>query len=149
MTEKCIEEKIAWFKCVCRDAGLKVTPQRVEIYRLLLQCSDHPSAEVVHRRIKEKYPSVSLDTVNRTLLTLNEIGAAFIVEGTGEVRRYDAGLHSHQHFKCLKCKSIIDFHYEPFDEIELPGEALANFKVLRKTVYFEGICSKCLSEEQN
>lgn len=143
------KEKIEWLKGLCREAGLKVTPQRVEIYRLLLDCTDHPSAETVHKRIREKYPSVSLDTVNRTLLTLNEIGAAFIVEGTGEVRRYDAGLHSHQHFKCVKCKRIIDFHYEPFDEIEMPAGELGDFKVLRKTVYFEGICDKCLNEDDN
>lgn len=139
-------EKLEWFKEICKRSGLKVTPQRLEIYRILMDSKDHPSADTVYKRIRERFPSVSLDTVNRTLLTLNEVGAAFIVEGTGEVRRYDAGLHDHQHFKCVKCRRIIDFHYEPFDNVDIPSEVAEKFLVLRKTVYFEGLCEKCKSE---
>ncbi len=69
--------------------------------------------------------------------------AAFIVEGSGDARRFDAGLENHQHFKCVRCKRIVDFHYEPFDEIELPPAIAGKFTVLRKTVYLEGICDLC------
>ena len=58
-------------------------------------------------------------------------------------RRFDAGLENHQHFKCVRCKRIVDFHYEPFDEIELPPAIAGKFTVLRKTVYLEGICDLC------
>ena len=76
------------------------------------------------------FPSISLDTVNRTLLTLNEIGAAFTIIGSGDARRYDGGLHEHQHFKCVKCKRIIDFHHKPFDNIKPPADISKKFKVL-------------------
>ncbi len=32
----------------------------------------------------------ALDTVNRTLLTLRDIGAAFVVEGCGDAKRFEA-----------------------------------------------------------
>ena len=35
------------FERVCRDAGIKITHQRLEIYRELAQTGDHPDAESV------------------------------------------------------------------------------------------------------
>ena len=132
------------FQSRCRQAGLKVTPQRIGIYKALIESKEHPSADMLHRKVKEIFPNISLDTVNRTLLTLAEIGVAFIVEGSGDVKRFDGNLHNHQHFKCIKCKRIIDFHHKPFDEIPTPPELAEKFTVLRKTVYFEGICNLCM-----
>ena len=131
------------FQAKCRAAGLKITPQRMAVYKALIETSEHPSAETVFRRIKEVIPNISLDTVNRTLLTLNEIGVAFIVEGSGGPKRFDANLKAHQHFKCVKCKRILDFHHKPFDNIEVPADIRSRFTVLRKTVYLEGVCDSC------
>ena len=93
-------------------------------------------------------PNISLDTVNRTLLTLTRIGVAFVVEGSGDVKRFDAGLEKHQHFKCNKCKKIIDFHHKPFDDIPVPKNISRKFTVLRQTVYLEGICDSCKSKRK-
>jgi len=68
---------------------------------------------------------------------------AFSVEGSGDVKRFEANLENHQHFKCIKCKKIIDFHHKPFDSISVPDSIGRKFIVLRKTVYFEGICDSC------
>ncbi|MHC4271745.1 MAG: Fur family transcriptional regulator [Planctomycetota bacterium] len=130
---------------LCREKGLKVTPQRVTIYKRLVKSTDHPSADVLHKRIKADLPNISLDTVNRTLLTFADIGAAFVVEGSGEPKRFDAELEDHLHFKCLKCRKIIDFHRESIKNIKVPEEIAEQCKVLRKTIYFEGICEKCLA----
>ncbi len=137
------EHMIDAFKVACREKGLRITPQRMAVYRALVQSKDHPSAEVVCRRVRKQHSNISLDTVNRTLLTLSEIGAAFVVEGSGESKRFDADLRSHQHFKCIKCRRIFDLHHEPFENIEVPLEIEQKFKILRKTVYLEGICDSC------
>ena len=131
------------FKAKCRAAGLKVTPQRMAVYEVLIKSNEHPSAEMVFRKVKRTLPNISLDTVNRTLLTLYEIGAAFAVEGSGDAKRFDGNLKSHQHFKCIKCKRVIDFHHKPFDNIAVPKSISRRFTVLRKTVYLEGICDLC------
>jgi rubrerythrin len=81
----------------------------------------HPTAEDIYREVRKEMPAISLDTVNRTLLTLAEIGAAFIVEGTGQPRRFDGGLEDHQHFLCIKCGKVIDFHHPPFYTMGLKG----------------------------
>jgi len=68
-----LDEKTMQFTSQCREAGLKVTPQRIAIYRELLQTDEHPSAEMLYEKVKKTFPSISLDTVNRTLLTLSLI----------------------------------------------------------------------------
>lgn len=138
-------EKLNVFYERSRQVGLKITPQRLAVYKALIQTDTHPTAEEVYQMVRQELPNISLDTVNRTLLTLAEIGAAFIVEGTGQPRRYDGGLEDHQHFRCLKCGKIVDFHYEPYDQIEVPQE-LGDFRVIRKTVYLEGYCNACVRD---
>ena len=136
------------FQAKCHGAGLKVTPQRMAVYKALVETTEHPSAEMVFRKVRRTFPSISLDTVNRTLLTLSDMGAAFVVEGSGDAKRFDADLSTHQHFKCVKCRRIIDFHHEPFDQIDLPENLAGRFTVLRKTVYLEGLCNQCDGEDR-
>lgn len=140
---KDINEKLEHFRLICKDNGLKVTPQRVAVYKALAETVEHPSTEMLFNTIRQEYPNISMDTVNRTLLLFSEMGVAFVVEGSGDSRRYDAGMDSHQHFRCVKCKRIVDFHHEPFDNVYTPEEIPSGFEVLRKTVYFEGYCDKC------
>ncbi len=138
-----LKEKMEAFERKCRKAGLKVTPQRLAVYKVLVRSKEHPSTEMVYKRVKSVLPSISLDTVNRTLLTLSEIGAAFVVEGSGDAKRFDGNMENHQHFKCVKCKRIVDFYHKPFENIRVPVSIGKKFKVLRKGVYFEGICDIC------
>jgi Fur family peroxide stress response transcriptional regulator len=138
-----LKEKMEAFRAKCRSAGLKITPQRMAVYKVLMKSNQHPSADMVFRKVREAIPNISLDTVNRTLLTLAEIGAASIVEGSGDVKRFDGKLETHQHFKCINCRGIFDFHYKPFDNIVVPKNISRHFTVLKKTVYFEGVCNFC------
>jgi len=146
MDNEQISIKVKDFERRCRESGLKLTPQRSAIYKALINTDMHPTAEDIYREVRKEMPAISLDTVNRTLLTLAEIGAAFVVEGTGQPRRFDGGLEDHQHFLCIKCGKVIDFHHPPFDNIELPHEIEGKFKVLRKTVYLEGLCEACQNQ---
>ncbi|MFC1683292.1 Fur family transcriptional regulator, partial [Candidatus Zixiibacteriota bacterium] len=50
-----------FFAARCRENGLRVTPQRLAIYKLLADARDHPSADAVFRRIREEFPGISYD----------------------------------------------------------------------------------------
>jgi len=142
-------ERLAEFEDRCRREGLKVTPQRIAVYQALVESHEHPSADVVFQKVRQSQPSISLDTVNRTLLTLADMGLAFVVEGSGEAKRFDANNETHQHFKCIQCKRIVDFHHLPFDDVPIPAGLKKGFKILRKTVYFEGLCDQCNQDQGN
>ena len=131
------------FKKKCRANNLKVTPQRIVIYQELLKSKDHPSAEVLFQRVNKVIPDISLDTVNRTLLTFSKIGIANLVEGYGEARRFDPHIKNHHHFRCINCNAIKDFNYEPYDDIIVPGDIKKRYRVISIKVLLEGYCSKC------
>ena len=40
-----------------RDDGFKITPQRTAIVDYLLRTEDHPSAELIHKVVRRKYPN--------------------------------------------------------------------------------------------
>ncbi len=126
-----------------KEHGLKITPQRTAIYQELLKAKDHPSADMIYRRIAKKIPNISLDTVNRTLLTFSKIGITNVVEGYGQAKRYDPDMDIHHHFRCIQCGSIIDFHSKEYDNISVPEEINKQFTVISKKVVLEGLCSKC------
>ena len=46
----------------------------MEIFRELAQTGDHPDVETVFKGVRERMPTVSLDTVYRTLWWLKELG---------------------------------------------------------------------------
>jgi len=137
------DESLDLFREKCKENNLKITPQRLLIYRELLKSKDHPYAEALHKRIKKIMPDISLDTVNRTLLTFSKIGIVKNVEGYGEPRRYDPNIKNHHHFRCVNCNSIIDFDYRPYDDIIILGDIKKRFSVLNKKVLLEGYCDKC------
>jgi Fur family peroxide stress response transcriptional regulator len=140
-----ITSKIEELREKCREHNLKITPQRFAVYRELLMSKDHPNAELMHRRVKKQFPNISLDTVNRTLLTLYKIGITNIVTGSGEPKRFDGDTSPHNHFKCIQCNDLIDLYNGNNEKIDIPKEVMEKYTVLRKNVFFEGICDTCNS----
>jgi Fur family peroxide stress response transcriptional regulator len=134
-----------YFAARCRENGLRITPQRMAIYRMLAGSRDHPSADAVFRRIREEFPSISYDTVNRTLLTFARIGLAEIVDGPGGPRRFDLRTEDHHHFHCRKCGRIVDFQSADYDRLQIPSEIRDRFTVLDKKVVLSGLCDRCIS----
>ena len=138
-----INPSMDFFRKKCRENSLKVTPQRIVIYKELQKSKDHPNAEVLFQRVKNTIPDISLDTVNRTLLTFSKIGIIGIVEGYGEPRRFDPEVGNHHHFRCVNCNEIIDIIHEPYDDINIPGNIKKRHTVVSKKVILEGYCNKC------
>ena len=137
------EERLLSFERICREHGLSITPQRVAVYKELLSSLEHPSAIMIYKKVSEYYPNISLDTVNRTLLTFHKIGLAKAVGGTGDPKRFDPNLEPHHHFKGVSCGKIVDFVNEAYDSLEIPGEIQNKFVVLDKKVHLEGFCDQC------
>lgn len=90
------DEKIA--KCLS-EHGLRVTPQRISVYRFLRENPIHPSADTVYRHIVKKYPSFSRTTVYNTLNALVESGLIITVKLDDKEQRYDGNAEFHGHFR--------------------------------------------------
>jgi Fur family peroxide stress response transcriptional regulator len=135
------------FHLLCQKHGLRITPQRTAIFEELHRSGKHPTAEQLYLAVRQKYPHISLDTVNRTLLTFAKVGLIGIVEGYGSPRRYDPNLHSHHHAYCIRCGAILDFENERYDRLEIPEEIRKKFDIVSKRVILNGICENCREKQ--
>lgn len=129
------------FISLCKKNNLKITPQRSLIYKELLVSKDHPSAEILYKKVKKIFPAISFDTVYRTLLTFSKIGIADILALPGEPKRFDCDKNRHYHFRCIKCGNIIDI--KDSNIIKIPESISSKFDILDSKIIFEGICDKC------
>lgn len=136
-------DKINCFINKCKEKRLRITPQRTVIYKTLMNSKEHPSADVIHRKVSVEFPSISLDTVCRTLATFVEIGVVNSVEGHGDPKRVDPNLKNHHHFHCISCGKITNFQNVRFDKIELPEEINDKFSIRTKRIVLSGYCEMC------
>ena len=126
----------------CREAGMHVTPQRMAIYRTLLEAEDHPSPEDLYRRVRARMPSLSLATIYKVLDALTHLGVVREVSMISESKRYDANMDRHHHLICTKCKKIIDLHDDGLDAIPRPRR-LKGFVAHTMSVQILGVCATC------
>ena len=145
-SEREVEQRLERFERVCRDAGVRLTHQRLEIFREVARTGDHPDAETVYKRVRERMPTVSLDTVYRTLWMLNDHGFVTTLGPSRERTRFDANLTRHHHFVCVRCGSTRDFYCEDLDELELPSSARALGRIETTLVEARGVCRECAAK---
>jgi Fur family peroxide stress response transcriptional regulator len=138
-----IGDRMTHFEQVCRSAGVKLTHQRMEIFREVAQTGAHPDAETVYRGVRERIPTVSLDTVYRALWLLSDLGLITTLGPSRERTRFDANLRRHHHFVCVRCGLTRDFYSDTLDELRLPQSLNAIGRVETTYVEARGVCREC------
>ena len=131
----------------CRQSGLSVTPQRLAVYKELINDETHPNPESVYKAIKMEYPTISLATVYKTLETFEKHGIVSVVTPLHETVRYDAKTHHHHHIVCVRCKKVMDIEDEGLEQLAIPKKVLIENKFLDYTIQFNVICSECRKEQ--
>ncbi len=145
-TKQDIEQRMARFNEACRKSGAKLTHQRMEIFREVAQSADHPDVEKVYNGVRKRMPTVSLDTVYRTLGWLKELGLIKTLGPPRERTRFDANLSHHHHFVCIQCGLTRDFYSDKFDKLSLPESVQSIGYVETTQVEVKGICLKCAAK---
>jgi Fur family transcriptional regulator, peroxide stress response regulator len=91
-----------------KERDFRLTPQRVELVRLIAVSQGHPSANQFYEKIKEKFPTMSRATVYKTLTLLKEMNQVFEID-LREDSHYDGNRpQPHPHLICMKCNQIVD-----------------------------------------
>lgn len=127
-----------------RARGLKVTPQRQAIFRILHDAQTHPTAESVHATVIEDMPTVSLRTVYQTLNDLADMGELLQLDvGTGSAR-FDPNLENHHHLVCEGCGRIVDV-YTDTSTLRVAPRQRHGFDITTTEVVFRGRCPECRS----
>ena len=131
------------FRSAARDAGIKLTPQRLAIFGAVANDATHPNAESVHRAVRESIPNVSLDTVYRTLWMLTDLGLLTAMGSARKGVRFDANPEPHHHYVCNRCGAVQDFQSAELDQLNIPEFVREYGAVGSAQVEVRGICSHC------
>ena len=109
-------------------SGLRMTRQRQEVYRTLMQERNHPTANDVFMRVKNRLPHISLATVYNCLEALVQHGIIRQVNFERESSRYCPNLSEHGHFHDETTGVIHDVNFKPginlADLLNLPPGAV-------------------------
>ena len=122
-----------------REKDIRPTPQRVEMYQYLLTHPVHPTAEMIHSNL---HLTCSLMTVYNGLEALLEAGLLRLVTIEPGIKRFDATVREHGHFRCKNCGTLYDF---PLKEENIQVADLNGFKILDHDLYCGGICPDCVA----
>jgi len=127
-----------------KDAGMRITPQRVAICQALANAHDHPSASQLYEKLKGQYPSLSLATVYNTMAALVSQGKVNILGDAGDGRvHFDAFVSPHINLACLNCHQIIDIDSELVPRMSAEVETTSGYQIKGSRVIYYGICPAC------
>jgi len=140
------EQRLERFRAAAKQAGVKLTHQRLEIFRELASSLEHPDAETVFRGVQARIPTVSLDTVYRTLWMLNDLGLVTTLGPRRESIRFDANLRPHHHYICVRCGLTRDFVSADLDGLRIPRAVRTFGSVGDTRVEVRGTCAGCGKE---
>jgi len=126
-----------------RDRGLRVTPQRQVIFRLLQGNASHPTVESLFESARTEMPTISLKTVYQTVHDLESMGEVELLDlGTGSVRVDPNVEEPHHHLICVRCGKVRDVMVD-VGSITLPPSSCRGFAVRDVEVQFRGTCDDC------
>lgn len=131
------------FAQALRTDGLRVTRQRLEIIKEVAGAHDHPDADLILRRVRERMPRLSEDTVYRTLDVLAKRG---LVERVPMPRatRFDPCGDPHHHFICDRCGGVADVAPGLLSSSSSLPEALQGVGHVRSVhLLIHGVCEVC------
>lgn len=130
-----------------KSRSYRLTPQRIELVRLVASSEGHPSAAQLYARVKRRFPTMSHATVYKTLALLKEMGQVLEIELRDE-SRYDGNRpQPHPHLICMKCSQIIDGEVSLDRESIMRLEEISGYTILQPIISLFGVCPECKSEE--
>jgi len=127
-----------------RESEYRLTPQRVELIRLIAASDGHPSAARLYSLIKVQFPTMSLATVYKTLDLLKELGEVLEI-GLRDDSHYDGNKpYPHPHLICTKCQKIMDGELDSaVRNIVQEVEKNFGFQIVKHQLDFYGLCPDC------
>jgi Fe2+ or Zn2+ uptake regulation protein len=119
-----------------RQRGIQPSAQRVAVAEYVLHTADHPSADLVWKRVRERFPWISRATVYNTLNLFVEKGLLRRLTIAGESVVFDARTDVHHHFIDTETGDIHDVAWEQVQVCNV--ESIPQFDVQDYQVVMRG-----------
>jgi len=123
--------------------NFRLTPQRVELVRLISVSKGHPSAAQLYAKIRNRFPTMSQATVYKTLALLKEMNQVLEIDLRDD-SHYDGNRpQPHPHLICMQCNEIVDGDFELDLSSIRKLEETSGYQIVRPQIVFFGLCPDC------
>jgi Fur family peroxide stress response transcriptional regulator len=126
-----------------KEAGIRVTPQRIAIIQYLIASTAHPTAEQIHDDLAANFPHMSVATVYNNLGLLTDLGLVEEMNVADTAVHFDFPLQPHYHAVCTNCGKIVDFSDPQLSEVQAHAAKETGFKVTAHHLEVYGLCPEC------
>lgn len=128
------------------EKKLKITPQRMVIFRAVLDLKNHPTADNIIEYIRKDHSNIAVGTVYKVLDTLVENGLIRRVKTDKDIMRYDGKIDNHHHLYCTTCDLIEDYQDIELDKLlknYFKDKKINGFEIEDFVLQIRGTFDKC------
>ncbi|MEG1581936.1 MAG: transcriptional repressor [Clostridia bacterium] len=116
-----------------------MTRQRKIIYDIIMNSSEHLTAQEIFLHAKISIPLIAFGTVYRNLGLMVQNGDIGKIELLGEPARFDKSNIPHCHKQCCKCGKVYDIKIDGITDIISKNVS----RVINYQLNINYICSEC------
>lgn len=137
-------DRVQEFTASLRQAGLRLTPQRLAICCVLAADDAHPTVAQLHKQLSAAFPSLSLATVYNTLNTLVQLGLVYELGNAGDGRKhYDPVVSPHANLICTRCHQIRDLADRALEAVSQRVAERSGYQMQGARIVYYGVCPAC------
>ena len=139
-----LDRALLEFKKTIKKLGLKYTPQRERVFKVIMTTRGHFEIGELVDRIKRLGIDVSRATVYRTLDILKELGYVNEVIKIKNKTIYEVALKEHHdHLICKSCGEIIEFQSKRIERLQNKICEEYGFQPHYHRLEIFGLCKRC------
>ncbi len=126
------------------ESGLKCTPQRLAVLKVLQDTRSYLSINTIHLKVKELLPDTGLATVYRSLEKLVELDLAVKVHLEDGCHSYSIAPEGHKHpIVCTDCNKVIEFADCPLENLSTKISKETGVEINTHFLQLFGKCGDC------
>ncbi|MEN8171466.1 MAG: Fur family transcriptional regulator [Chloroflexota bacterium] len=143
MTEELENRENNWLSCL-DDGGYRLTRPRRAVVKTLAESEQALSPTQIFDLGREKYPSLGLVSVYRTLEILDDLGLIQRVHHPEGCQTYIAAFEGHQHLLiCKQCGKTAFFDGDNLNALITRVENQSGFQITEHWLQLFGLCESC------
>jgi Fur family ferric uptake transcriptional regulator len=129
---------------ILREAGARLTPQRMLIVSAVRHANGHIGASTILEQVRTHYPYVDLSTVYRTLAVLKNMHLITETDmGTGDYSYEWIHHNRHHHLICKVCGSVTLLDHDYLENVGTEIFADYSFRADLDHFAIFGMCADC------
>jgi Fur family ferric uptake transcriptional regulator len=134
------------FRNIIRKINLKVTPQRMQILKVLHENRKHITAQELFEKVQKINSALGFATVYRFLKDLSKVNSVTEVRMGGMPTRYElTPKKHHDHMTCTQCGRIVEFENKNIEVLQEKVAHQYGFKLTHHVLELYGVCPACQS----